>query len=176
MKSNSILDTKVDFATKQGALSYILEEAKERFRGKVYKQLNIGDTFKPGKLSIGVGGEILSNNIIIWTPGQGWIAKPIKETPLMLGNEVVYIEEQYYGNGSEGFDIIIKCKDGSVTKDEWMLFYKTHKKEMKLKLGMYCIPLGNYTVEYFAYDCIIGCIRNVDFDQIEAVTEKLKEL
>lgn len=174
------------FTTKQQALEYVLEEAKRMFEGceKIkYSDEKHSHNFNPDELRFNKYGQITYENFCVWIDTDGWLAEPIKEPKLMLGEWSVEIEKIILSKETEAikerYDIIIKAKDGQVTRKEWLEFYNTYSKAKKLKLSKYTIPIRKYNAIFYAYEhsyyCEIGCIKNVTFDQIEAITKALNE-
>jgi hypothetical protein len=158
------------FQTKQEALEFVLEEAKERFKGcrkvlfkdKEEYEINIEsikiDYWNEPKYK----GNVVHVNTLkgygviglnLWRSDKGWIAEPIKEPSLMLGDEVVEIEKKTvyeditirHGVTADWAIVktYVKCKGESVTKEEWIKFYHSLKeswewvKEATLQLGNY---------------------------------------
>lgn len=180
------------FSTKQDALNYILEEAKRRFEGcKQIKHNEFGIIpFNEGiHLDIYNSGQriIFDKFHSLWKESEGFVSEPIKQPKLMLGNEVVTIEKvpstkkQYIDTGNMS-QIIIKAKDGKVTKEEWLSWYNFIKVAREMSLGMDIITgrLGVYSGTYYKKDktFIIGCIGKNDtkratLEQIEAITKEL---
>jgi hypothetical protein len=154
------------FSTKQEALNYVLEEAKERFK----------DAFitKDGRIA---KGRIVGNEC--WNKIDGWIAEPIKEPKLMLGNYEVEIVKSYGNNyQTNTYDelTLIKCNGGQVTKEEWMEFHGDFMLAMEFtyNFSLYC---GKYLSKYLSDENIrIGCIGLITIDQIQAITDRLNEV
>jgi hypothetical protein len=175
------------FSTKQDALNYVLEEAKERFKDSKYfrfigykKRYTISN-YNPWFIE----NDKISNSVYAcWNPSEGWIAEPIKEPKLMLGNYEVEIETvkasrmQYekYGFFEK---TIIKCKGGQVTKEEWMEWEKVFIPIVEND-SIYSaqMRLGKYDTSKFlnTKSCEIGCIKTISIDQIQAITDRLNKI
>ena len=113
----------------------------------------------------------------IWDQEIGWIAEPVKEPKLMLGDEVVEIEPVFKSK--------IICKGESVTKEEWMGWYDDFKDYVTLSnLSSFGLKMSNFSTLYEsdkkrlsiskAYCNYI--LMNITMEQIEAITKALNEL
>jgi hypothetical protein len=253
VKKDSISDpnTDADFLTKQEALNYVLEEAKERFKGcntinhsifgKVSIDTNslkivdnntaIGDkTYliwdqyggfsaepiketaeeKANKLGFYVGDHVwekppftiergkiakfgyLNENLGFWNTNHGWyligdVTKTPPEPKLMLGNEVVEIEDKIKWNEAvirhgvteeyPSKKTIIHCKGESVTKEEWMHYYnrfmecKKHAEEFKIAMACGSYIIWDAKINRASID---GIITMITLEQIEAITKQLE--
>ena len=188
-------DNQVFFLTKQEALDYVLKEAKDRFKGNKATREGYFDNedcndLKSSKTHSGVDNIVLINegntNYCIWRADKGWIAKPIKQPKLMLGSEEVEIEEKVEWKDAvirpgiiEEYavkKIVIHCKDGSITKEGWMKFYKKFHKAKKYADSFVINVDLDIAIEYEDGKISIGCIDDVKLAQIEAITKALNEL
>jgi hypothetical protein len=180
----------LQFLTKEDALNYVLEEAKKRFEGNAY--CKFPDNILNGMIesneielhNVLEYSSIYTNNRILWIEYIGWIAEPIKDQPLMLGNEVVRIVEPGTYFEKKGYyteSYVITCKGESVTKDEWMSFYTEfdHYLNCKVKCTKIVFKLGKFVIEYTKLNqlmieptCSNG-ISGITIEQIEAITQKL---
>jgi hypothetical protein len=179
------------FLTKQEALEFVLEEAKERFKNASQAACQKSEPFNINSDKffiehVGYHETIGNEKNYVWTENKGFVAKPIKEPSLMLGNEVVYIEKTLLNkedvmNADEHvlipriWDIKIICKGESVTKEEWMEWYNDFSTAvglvdyLKMKLGKFDVHWSKNPGDTLT----IGCIEDfpyITIDQIEAIT------
>ena len=170
------------FATKESALDYVLEEAKKRFKGCNYVKISSGEKeniineFRIEKIVVTDYGIVDKKGIYVWCEASGWIAKPIKEQPLMLGDEIVEINKKWLGKDLT----TIHCKGESVTKEDWLKWHNNLKNILSSVFGGAKIitKLSNFEtiIQSDTHKGKIGCISGVTIDQIEAITKALNEM
>jgi hypothetical protein len=163
------------FLTKELALEYVLVEAKKRFENEVFHEVK--------GFSFNCFDRLVDGSRCLWNPEEGWVAEPIKEQLLMLGNEVVEIKTFCADpfKGVEGHSEI-HCKGESVTKQEWLEWYAKFREGMKhyhyfeLRLCSFLTTYHNNNYQEMTIGCIGQNSKMPDFDQIEAITKRLNEL
>lgn len=173
------------FLTKQSALDHVMVEAKIKFNGE--------PSCKFPKFEGRICGEDLKirtveyihesityltdKNYNAWCETEGWIAKPIKEAPLMLGDCEVEIYDYMTPGGRSGVKCFgVRCDGGSVTKEEWLKYYNMFKIGLaKYSVFEFSID-SQWMLHYSPNEILIGCIEGVTIKQIEAITSRLNEL
>jgi len=145
----------------------LLAEAKKRYpKGtKFYNASNVLHTVGNGEWYMDKSGiSYIGNYVFLFHKGK-WAE--IVESKLMLGDEKVTIKNNR-----------VCAADGNVYIPDWLTWFKTidhfydhfMRGSIELRLGSYKTTsvTGMYTE--------IGCIKQITYDQLKAVTEAVKKL